>query len=152
MESDTRFSTSVFFISHLPPGLWVSHCDHFWILLKLLEIWTWIWIYLQIFVKIWNVPNEILRGGPGDTDSWQNLKSKTSCQTPFKNRLDLPESGTWPWRRERPRRGQRSERGGCPLPPKQLRAKIIRGTVRPRFIPKCMAFRRNQSHRDIPGT
>jgi hypothetical protein len=27
----------------------------------------------QIFVKFWNGPNGILRG-PGETDSWKNLK------------------------------------------------------------------------------
>jgi hypothetical protein len=38
----------------------------------------------RIFIKIWNGHNRILRG-PGETDSWKNLKSKSSCQTPFKS-------------------------------------------------------------------
>ncbi len=38
---------------------------------------------LRIFEKILNGPNGI-PGGLGDTDSWKNLKSKISCQTPFK--------------------------------------------------------------------
>ncbi len=40
--------------------------------------------YLRKFSeKILNGPNGTL-GGPGDKDSWKNLKSKISCQTPFK--------------------------------------------------------------------
>ncbi len=38
----------------------------------------------RIFEKIQNDPNGIL-GGLGYTDSWKNLKSKISCQTPFKH-------------------------------------------------------------------
>jgi hypothetical protein len=39
----------------------------------------------QIFLNIKNGPHAILRG-PGETDSWKkNLKSKISCQTPFKD-------------------------------------------------------------------
>ncbi len=36
----------------------------------------------RIFEKIRNGPKGILMG-PGDTDSWKNLKSKISCQTPL---------------------------------------------------------------------
>ncbi len=38
---------------------------------------------LQIFTKIWNVPNEILRC-LRETDSWKNLKSKILWHCPFK--------------------------------------------------------------------
>ncbi len=37
----------------------------------------------RIFEKIQNGPNGIL-GGLGDTDSGKNLKTKISCQAPFK--------------------------------------------------------------------
>ncbi len=37
----------------------------------------------RIFEKSRNDPNVLLRG-PGDTDSWKKLRSKISCQTPFK--------------------------------------------------------------------
>ncbi len=38
----------------------------------------------SIFVlKIWNGPNRILQG-QGETDLWTNLKSKISCQTPYR--------------------------------------------------------------------
>ncbi len=41
----------------------------------------------QIFEKIWNGPNGILRG-PWDTDLWKKLKAKISCQTPFNYKRD----------------------------------------------------------------
>ncbi len=40
-------------------------------------------IFLQIFKKISNGPNGILRG-LGETDSWKNWKSKISWHCPFK--------------------------------------------------------------------
>jgi hypothetical protein len=42
------------------------------------------WLSPRIFEKIWSSPNGIL-GGPGDTDSWKNLKSQILFQTPFKD-------------------------------------------------------------------
>jgi hypothetical protein len=56
-------------------------------------------LYFQIssliFVKIQNGPNEILRG-QGETDSWKNIKSKISCQTPF-NEHDTTKEKYLPW-------------------------------------------------------
>ncbi len=40
-------------------------------------------LFQQIFKKIWNGPNGILRG-MGETYSWKNLKSKISWLCPFK--------------------------------------------------------------------
>ncbi len=45
-------------------------------------------ISLQIFQKIQNGPIGVLGGGPGDTDSCKNMRSKISCQTPFKGTQD----------------------------------------------------------------
>jgi hypothetical protein len=42
------------------------------------------WLSRRIYEKSRNDPNGLLRG-PGDTDSWKKkLRSKISCQTPFK--------------------------------------------------------------------
>ncbi len=48
----------------------------------------------RIFEKIRNGPKGILLG-PGDTDSWKNLKSKISCQTPFKKKSRTSEKNQW---------------------------------------------------------
>ncbi len=58
----------------------------------------------RIFEKIRNDPNEILIG-PGTLIYEKNLKSKISCQTPFKGYTSLPAmlgktpifSSFWPW-------------------------------------------------------
>ncbi len=45
--------------------------------------------YIRKFLKNLNGPNRILRD-LGETDSWENLKLKTSCHCPFKFRFFNP--------------------------------------------------------------